>query len=100
MMNIRMKKRNDRRSGRGWSFSAQVDLRRLRRVCAFIASCWLLVNPAMALSLDEETVEYPLKLACLYNFTKFIEWPAGSYRDPEASLAICIVGVDPFNPKL
>jgi hypothetical protein len=45
-----------------------------------------------------ESVEYPIKLAFLYNFAKFIEWPPESYRDPGAPLEICIVGHDPFSP--
>jgi hypothetical protein len=64
------------------------------------AACLLFLNPATALSLDDDTVEYPLKLAFLYNFTKFVEWPAGSYRDPASPLAICVVGDDPFSPNL
>jgi len=45
-------------------------------------------------------VEYPVKLAFLYNFSKFIEWPAGSFRSPRAPLTICIVGRDPFSPEI
>jgi len=99
-MNIRIQKRNDAGSGSGWRFPVRVGSTRFRQACILIVACGLFLNPAIALSLNEETIEYPLKLACLYNFTKFVEWPAGSYRDPEASLAICIVGDDPFNPKL
>ncbi len=47
-----------------------------------------------------ETVEYPVKLAFLYNFTKFVEWPSDSFRNPDAPLVICIVGNDPFNPSI
>jgi hypothetical protein len=54
--------------------------------------------PPRAFALNEEDVEYPAKLAFLYNFAKFIEWPSGSYRDPGAPLVICIVGHDPFSP--
>jgi hypothetical protein len=50
-----------------------------------------------ALALNEEEVEYPAKLAFLYNFAKFIEWPPGSYRSPSAPLVICIAGHDPFS---
>ena len=45
-------------------------------------------------------MEYPVKLAFLYNFTKFVEWPSGSYRSAESPLAICVVGADPFSPDL
>ena len=38
--------------------------------------------------------EYEVKAAFLYNFTKFIEWPAAT--EPSPSFAICILGDDPF----
>ncbi|MGC1684329.1 MAG: YfiR family protein [Candidatus Acidiferrales bacterium] len=50
--------------------------------------------------MNEETVEYPVKLAFLYNFTKFVEWPPDSYSTPIAPLVICIVGHDPFGQDL
>ena len=99
MMNIRLRKRNDR--GSGSAFRGQVDSRRIRRASFFIVACWLFSNASpKALSLNEESVEYPVKLAFLYNFTKFVEWPSDSYRDPGAPLVICIVGHDPFSPDL
>jgi hypothetical protein len=60
--------------------------------------CWLLCSRPAAFSTNGEGVEYPVKLAFLYNFSKFIEWPAGSFRSPGAPLAIYIVGRDPFSP--
>jgi hypothetical protein len=61
---------------------------------------WVFLSsaPSRALGLNEEDVEYPAKLAFLYNFAKFIEWPAGSYRSPSAPLVICVAGHDPFSP--
>jgi hypothetical protein len=53
-----------------------------------------------ALSENEQSVEYPVKFAFLYNFTKFVEWPPDSFPSPDASLVICIVGDDPFSPDL
>ena len=50
-----------------------------------------------ALALNEEEVEYPAKLAFLYNFAKFIEWPPGSLGYPGSPLVICIAGRDPFS---
>jgi hypothetical protein len=50
--------------------------------------------------LNGESVEYPVKLAFLYNFAKFVEWPADSYNAPGAPLSICIVGHDPFSLDL
>jgi len=79
--------------------------RRLRRssclvVSCFTLVCWLCCTTPQALSTNGEGVEYPVKLAFLYNFSKFIEWPAGSFRSPRAPLTICIVGRDPFSPEI
>jgi hypothetical protein len=40
--------------------------------------------------------EYQVKAAYLYNFAKFVEWPAGAFRSPSAPIEICILGRDPF----
>ena len=99
-MNIHLQKRNDKRAGWEWRFAATTNTRLIRRAFFLMVACWLFLNPARALSLNNEDEEYALKLACLYNFTKFVEWPAGSYRDAGAPLAICVIGEDPFGPDL
>jgi hypothetical protein len=100
MMNICLQKQNDGESGRSRHFRAWVDSRRIQRVSFFIMACWIFSNASPALSVNEENAEYPVKLAFLYNFSKFVEWPPNSYRDPGAPLSICIVGEDPFSPEL
>lgn len=44
----------------------------------------------------EQTVQYPLKLAFIYNVTKFVEWPPEAFSSPSAPVVICIAGRDPF----
>src|SRR5580658_6199275 len=69
--------------------------------CFIVVAYWLFINLfPPALSLNGESVEYPVKLAFLYSFTKFVEWPADSYSHPGAPLAICVVGHDPFSPDI
>jgi hypothetical protein len=41
---------------------------------------------------DDSSVEYKIKAGYLYNFTKFITWPA----DNAETFNLCIVGDDPF----
>jgi hypothetical protein len=83
-------------SGLGRRFAAGNDALRVRRVSVIIV-CWLFAGVCpMALSLNGESAEYPLKLAFLYNFAKFVEWPSDAFRSSRAPLAICIVGHDPF----
>jgi hypothetical protein len=42
--------------------------------------------------------EYQVKAVYLFNFGKFIEWPAASARNE--SFTICVLGLDPFGPML
>jgi hypothetical protein len=96
-----MRKRND--GGSGWirRFEARVVWHRMRRATVFVIICWLFSNSApKALPVNVETVEYPVKLAFLYNFTKFVIWPPDSFRNPDAPLVLCIVGNDPFSPAI
>ena len=36
----------------------------------------------------------------MFNFTKFVEWPEGSFNDPAAPIVIGIIGDDPFGDSL
>jgi uncharacterized protein DUF4154 len=44
--------------------------------------------------------EYQVKAAFLYNFAKFVEWPAGNFPNESAPLKICVFGQDPFGEGL
>lgn len=65
---------------------------------ALIVGAFCASLPVQAqISSDEE---YRLKLAFLYNFAKFVEWPADSFPSPQAPLNICVIGRDPFDGEL
>src|SRR5438034_7912866 len=101
MLNTHRRKHKDAGSSWSWRLIARPGSRQIRRASFFIAACWLSFFAApKARSENDEKVEYPVKLAFLYNFTKFVEWPADSYRDASAPLGICIVGNDPFSDDL
>ncbi len=55
------------------------------------------VPPARAQS---PPTEYEIKAAFLYNFAKFVEWPADAFADPRAPIVLGIVGEDPFGSSL
>jgi hypothetical protein len=40
--------------------------------------------------------EYQVKAAFLFNFAKFVEWPADAFASSDAPLQICVLGQDPF----
>lgn len=44
--------------------------------------------------------EYQLKLAFLYNFAQYVEWPANAFAAPESPFALCVLGRDPFGGQL
>src|SRR5580765_4524562 len=91
-------KRTDEASGRGRLLAGWTSLCRVRRVSPWIiagAQFLSAVSAApRAAALSEESMEYPLKLAFLYNFTKYVEWPSDSYKTSEDPVSICIIGKD------
>jgi len=53
-----------------------------------------------ALAGGQATGEYQVKAACLFNFAKFVEWPAQTFKSPADSMSICILGPNPFGRSL
>lgn len=54
----------------------------------------------MAAPLRAQAPEYDLKAAFLFNFAKFVEWPATAFSGERSPLAICVYGEDPFGRAL
>jgi hypothetical protein len=44
--------------------------------------------------------EYQVKAVYLYNFAKFVEWPAMAFEKPQTPYSICVLGTDPFGEVL
>ncbi len=61
-----------------------------------LALCGGLDSPVKAQQSKPE--EYQVKAVYLYNFGKFVEWPAAASR--EDSFTICVLGRDPFGGTL
>jgi hypothetical protein len=74
---------------------------RARKYFVFIAFMTLVsVRPIIAAAHDDNTSEYEIKAAFLYNFAKFVEWPARNFEDVDSSFVIGILGKDPFKSAL
>jgi YfiR/HmsC-like len=69
----------------------------LRRTIA--AVLWLLFAASSAFG-QERPGEYQVKAAYLYNFGRFVEWPAKLTTANPGSFNICVLGEDPFGPAL
>ena len=71
---------------------------------AGLIGAWLLFSCSAALGQTgrgpDANLEYSVKAAFLLNFTKFIEWPPGSFIDAQSPMEICILGKDPFGRTL
>ena len=69
-------------------------------VITFIAILCLSLCTTVTLSADDKApLEYAVKAAFLYNFTKFVEWPEDTLKNQD-SLEICIFGSNPFENNL
>ncbi|MHB1036925.1 MAG: YfiR family protein [Pirellulales bacterium] len=44
--------------------------------------------------------EYTIKAAYLYNFGRYVEWPANSFRGADDPFVIGVLGTDPFGATL
>jgi hypothetical protein len=51
-------------------------------------------------SASEPSPEYLVKAAFLYNFAKFVDWPAEAFKGDPGQFCIGILGADPFGDAL
>jgi len=68
----------------------------LSRLALILAGCAGFSSWAAAQ--EPKPQEYQVKAVYLYNFGRFIDWPAGAAKDEP--FAICVLGADPFGPAL
>jgi hypothetical protein len=81
------------RAGRGgWRVAAAV--------AGLLVCGTLLFRPVPASAQSEDDAEYRLKMAFLYNFAQFVNWPAEAFRGPSAPLTMCVAGRDPFQGEI
>lgn len=75
---------------------------KLKRVCSAAAAA-LLLSATASMSAWAQTVkaadEPRLKLAFLFNFVQFVDWPPASLA-ADASIRLCVVGEHSFGPDL
>jgi hypothetical protein len=69
-----------------------------RWLCPLLGLALLAGRPAIAQ--ENLASEYQLKAAFLFNFSKFIDWPADSFPNSKSPFTICILGPDPFGRVL
>ncbi len=72
---------------------------RLPRLAA-VAIAWALLGLPNLHTPASTPTEYEVKAAYLYNFGRFVQWPAKATAAGGDSFAICVLGEDPFGPVL
>lgn len=68
-----------------------------------IIAAWLVsgnLAMARAQSLSPQAYENQVKATFVYNFSRFIDWPAGTFTSGKSSLTVCALGDNPFGGAL
>src|SRR6185437_15788899 len=77
---------------------------RPNRMAPVIRGALLRISLGLLLTLSSTATEAPtesqIQAAFLLNFTKFIEWPAGSLGPSYSTFNICVMGNNPFGTTL
>lgn len=71
-----------------------------RRLLLFLGALALLGGLALDASAQTISKEYQLKAAFLYNFSKFVQWPADRFADERSAIVIAVLGENPFGEEL
>jgi len=84
-------KRFRRLASRMWNFFGLV----------LVITAWVLAGSTLgARAQSSFDREYLIKAAFLYNFLKFVEWPAEVLPEGTGTITVCLVGEDPFGEAL
>ncbi len=67
---------------------------------AAVAMVWALIAVSSLHAQQSKPAEYEVKAAYLYNFGRFVQWPAKVAAAKGDTFAFCVLGQDPFGPTL
>jgi YfiR/HmsC-like len=99
-MEARWRQQDDAGPGASAPSSIRHGLNKAGRLLSYVIMCSVLLGVSRAFSRSEDDAEYKVKLAFLYNFAQFVEWPPDAFADADAPLTVCVAGEDPFNAEL
>jgi len=49
---------------------------------------------------DSQPTEYQIKAAFIFNFAKFVEWPAAAFPKTSSPIVVGVLGENPFHDTL
>jgi hypothetical protein len=70
------------------------------RLLFIIGTCFLLMNPGNAHGQNALFSEYQIKIAYLFNFAKFVDWPEDAFANSDSPFVLGILGDDPFGSAI
>ncbi len=73
---------------------------RFRATPWFCLSWILLLTGAGGQAQESVLTEYQIKAAFLFNFARFVQWPAATFAEAGSPIVIGIIGEDPFHDDL
>lgn len=93
-----------RRSRQEWGSgmeSRKAQCERSIWLCPFLRAGLLLAGALLAWTAaagaeGRAAQEFEIKAVFLYNFARFVEWPADAFADEQSPLVIGVLGADPF----
>jgi hypothetical protein len=81
----------------GYQWAVNLMLRRLRILIVALSVSLSWAPESIAQTPDSsDSSEYLIKAGFIYNFAKFVEWPATAFAQPDSPIVIGILGTDPF----
>lgn len=69
-------------------------------MCIVAAGAWVLLGAAGLTAQQTRPSEFQIKAAYIYNFGKFVKWPAVAPANQSGSFTICVLDGDPFGATL
>ena len=72
----------------------------LRPLLTAVAAAWVFLAIPALQAQNPRPTDYEVKAAYLYNFGRFIEWPGKVTAAQGGSFTVCVLGRDPFGPRL
>lgn len=72
---------------------------RARSTLCLLIAALVLALPGLPARADEG-LELRVKAAFLFNFTRFANWPAASFKSAESPIVMCVLESDPIAPVL
>jgi hypothetical protein len=70
------------------------------RVTAFLGLTALLLGLNSGFCGEPPATEYQVKALFLFNFAKYVDWPAAAFPNATAPIIIGVIGTDPFGGNL